>query len=31
MKFHCIEQNFLEEFLGIKKFNFLNTNVHIYP
>jgi hypothetical protein len=31
MKFHCIEQNFLSEFLGLKKFDFLDTdNVKIY-
>ena len=30
MKFHCIEQKFLEEFLGFKKFDFLNKEIKIY-
>ncbi|MBC1237574.1 hypothetical protein [Nostoc sp. 2RC] len=30
MKFHCIEQSFLNEFLGIKNFDFLNENIKIY-
>jgi len=31
MKFHCIEQKFLEEFLGIVKFDFLDSKIRIYP
>ena len=30
MKFHCIEQKFLEEFLNCKKFDFLNKEIKIY-
>ncbi|MBH8564454.1 hypothetical protein I8748_20090 [Nostoc sp. CENA67] len=30
MKFHCIEQSFLSEFLGFKKLDFLNDEVKIY-
>ncbi len=31
MKFHCIEQKFLEEFLGTINFDFLGSKIHIYP
>jgi hypothetical protein len=30
MKFHCIEQKFLEEFLSCKKFDFLDKEIKIY-
>lgn len=31
MKFHCIEQSYLDEFLGLRKFEFLETeNIKIY-
>lgn len=32
MKFNCIEQVFINEFFGFKKFDFLDyKNIHIYP
>lgn len=30
MKFHCIEQSFIREFLGIRNFDFLNEDIKIY-